>query len=373
MPIQTANIDQTSSGVAAISITTNEMLTIATNVIVQSEAGDGIDENDGIAGTIQILNHGSISANGNGIFTNAASSNVLIDNFAGASIVGSIGIDISETHDTIVNAGSIVGTSTGIQDLAAYSLDVVNSGDIFGTEFGANLGPGGTLNNSGHIWSDDTGVVMDVSSFSSSIQNSGTIQGSHRAVAAYGSSQFTLVNKGTIDGDVNLTTSGPELITNTGRIDGSVELGSGFNTFNGRGGTVTGTITGGAGVDYIYLGNDGETADGGGGFNKLYAGAGADTFVYSALGSNTGTQIYGFNVNEDTIELNSSVFTKLTAGQTPTFSVGSAATSPTDYLFYNSTTGALYYDTNGSGAGQTHLLGYIGAHLQYTAANFQVV
>jgi hypothetical protein len=373
MPIQTTNIDQTSSGVAAISITTNEMLAIAANIVVQSEAGNGIRENDGTSGNgEQILNYGFVSAADYGIFTTSAVTWCFIDNAAGASIVGARGIDISELDDTIVNAGSIVGTSVGIDDEASF-LTVRNSGDIFGGVFGAELGPGDSLNNSGSISSNDTGVQMAVTTNLGAINNAGTIEGTHRAVAAYGSSQFTLVNKGKIDGDVILTTSGADLITNTGTIDGSVELGSGFNTFNGRRGTVTGTLTGGTGLDTIYLGNDGETVDGGGGLDQVYGGLGADTFAFSHDGATNAATIHGFNVGNDAIELSHSLFTKLVVGATPTFAISNYATSVSDHLFYNTTGGSLWYDSNGSAAGGVVEIANLGAGLKLAASNFTVV
>jgi Ca2+-binding RTX toxin-like protein len=60
-------------------------------------------------------------------------------------------------------------------------------------------------------------------------------------------------------------------------------------------------------------------------------------------------RIVGFNVAADTIQLDHSVFTGLTPGATPVFAIASSPTSASDHLFYNSSTGALYYDVDGSG------------------------
>ena len=55
--------------------------------------------------------------------------------------------------------------------------------------------------------------------------------------------------------------------------------------------------------------------------------------------------------NTQQIELSQSVYKAFSAGgniSAANFSNAAAATSPTDYLYYNAATGGLYYDANGS-------------------------
>jgi Ca2+-binding RTX toxin-like protein len=44
-----------------------------------------------------------------------------------------------------------------------------------------------------------------------------------------------------------------------------------------------------------------------------------------------------------------------------------------DYLIYNSNTGALFYDANGNGTGQSVQIALLGTNLALTAADFSVV
>jgi Ca2+-binding RTX toxin-like protein len=136
---------------------------------------------------------------------------------------------------------------------------------------------------------------------------------------------------------------------------------------------VDGVITGGSGVDTIYLGSDGETVDGGGGLDQIYGGTGADTFAFSHDGATNAATIHGFNVANDTIELSHSLFTKLAIGATPTFAISKFATSASDHLFYNTTGGTLWYDSNGNAAGGVVEIANLGAGLKLTASNFTVV
>lgn len=108
------------------------------------------------------------------------------------------------------------------------------------------------------------------------------------------------------------------------------------------------TLNGGAGSDYLY---------GGAGNDRLTGGAGNDIFVFdSALNAATNKDIItDFNSANDTIRLENSIFTRLATGTllssqfkaTPT----GAAIDANDYILYNTTTGALIYDANGSVAG----------------------
>jgi Ca2+-binding RTX toxin-like protein len=82
-------------------------------------------------------------------------------------------------------------------------------------------------------------------------------------------------------------------------------------------------------------------------------GWGADIIRFdSLLGALNIDTITDYNVLDDTIELENSIFTKLAAGalNPASFQVGAAAAA-NDYVLYNSATGALSYDADGKGAG----------------------
>lgn len=126
------------------------------------------------------------------------------------------------------------------------------------------------------------------------------------------------------------------------RLDG----GSGNDNLKGDGGKDT--LIGGTGNDRL---------DGGAGNDNLKGGTGLDLFRFgSALGSGNRDTVGDFNAADDTIELENALFAKLTA----TGTLGAAyfrasgtglAADGNDYILYNTTTGVLCYDADGSGAG----------------------
>ena len=132
---------------------------------------------------------------------------------------------------------------------------------------------------------------------------------------------------------------------------------AGTGALNMTGSNSAQTITGNAGANVLdgKLGND-----------TLVGDAGNDTFAFSTTGGATNTDtITGFVVADDQIELNNSVFTTLTtiSGAVNSFGQLNAtafasnatgvATSADTRIIYNSTTGALSYDSNGNVAGGT--------------------
>ena len=131
------------------------------------------------------------------------------------------------------------------------------------------------------------------------------------------------------------------------RLDGGVgddrlSGGSGRDLLRGRSGDDR--LDGGAGRD---------TLNGGLGDDTLIGGSGADAFRFNtALSSSNIDTIRNYNASSDTIELDNSVFTGLPTGvlSADAFQIGTAAVDATDRIIYDDTTGALYFDADGSGA-----------------------
>ena len=134
------------------------------------------------------------------------------------------------------------------------------------------------------------------------------------------------------------------------------------------GNAATNTLLGGAGNDYLTgagghdrvvgeAGNDKLVC--GPGVDTLTGGAGHDTFVFSGPPGTSANRdvITDFSHVDDTFQLENAFFTKLGALSgahmlAPAyFRAGPAALDGNDYLVYNQTNGALYYDSNGSVAG----------------------
>ncbi|MBM1172057.1 polysaccharide lyase family 7 protein [Microvirga arabica] len=135
---------------------------------------------------------------------------------------------------------------------------------------------------------------------------------------------------------------------------------------------VTGTsgndwLKGNAGRDVLWgkLGSD-----------VLTGGTEQDAFVFdTAIGKDV-DYITDFNVPDDSIRLENSIFTKL--GSTGTLSassfvVGEKALDSNDYIVYNANTGALSYDADGSGAAAAVLFAVIENKAVLTAADFIVI
>ncbi|UVF19279.1 hypothetical protein HPT29_023070 [Microvirga terrae] len=87
-------------------------------------------------------------------------------------------------------------------------------------------------------------------------------------------------------------------------------------------------------------------------------------------------RIVDFNVAEDTIRLEDRIFNR--AGPTGTlsaeaFQVGARAQDADDRVIYDSTTGALYYDRDGSGSSNQVKFAQLSSGLALTSDNFLLV
>jgi Ca2+-binding RTX toxin-like protein len=147
-------------------------------------------------------------------------------------------------------------------------------------------------------------------------------------------------------------------------------IGSSLNDFV-YGNNAANAIYGGTGYDTIkgYAGND-----------TLTGGSGQDTFVFnSALSASTNVdQIADYNVAADTIQLENAIFTAivgtgtLTAAQFAANTTGLAADA-NDRIIYETDTGKLFYDADGTGAGAAIQFATLSVNLTLTNADFFVV
>jgi Ca2+-binding RTX toxin-like protein len=143
---------------------------------------------------------------------------------------------------------------------------------------------------------------------------------------------------------------------------------TGTNAINGTGNTLANTLTGNTGNNSLDGGAGNDTLNGGAGNDALTGGTGLDTFRFSsALSGSNVDSVNAFVAADDRIELENSVYTKLTATGLLSASFFRANTSGTaadsnDYLIYETDTGFLRYDADGSGAGVAVLVArFVGA------------
>ena len=136
------------------------------------------------------------------------------------------------------------------------------------------------------------------------------------------------------------------------------------------------SINGGAGADTIVGGGTTDAINGKGGNDTLTGGAGVNNYFFTtALNAATNDPtITNFHTATDLFNLSHTVFTALTAGALPAadFAVGSAATTTSQHILYNSATGALLYDPDGSGSAAAVQFATVSTGLNLTAANFNV-
>ena len=146
------------------------------------------------------------------------------------------------------------------------------------------------------------------------------------------------------------------------------------NRLFGQGGIDT--IYGQAGNDILDGGAGNDFLAGGLGNDNLTGGANNDTFFFNTTlnaATNVDT-ITDFSVPNDTIRLEDAIFTALAAGTlaASAFTIGAAATSAAHRIVYNSATGALIYDSNGSAAGGATQFAVLGTGLALTNADFLI-
>ena len=155
----------------------------------------------------------------------------------------------------------------------------------------------------------------------------------------------------------NLTLSGSAAIDGTGNTLDNVILGNtGNNVLSGLDGNDT--LTGGLGNDTLLGGIGNDRLAGGAGNDTLNGGAGTDTFLFDSA-PNAATNLdtlQDFTSGSDKLSFSRAVFTGFAgtgAMSVDAFWSGagvSAAHDATDRFIYNTTTGALWYDADGTGA-----------------------
>ena len=160
-------------------------------------------------------------------------------------------------------------------------------------------------------------------------------------------------------------TSGSDNWTGTAGDDIFDGLGS-SDVLRGLGGNDT--LKGGSGGDSLY---------GGAGNDILTGNGGRDTFYFdTAPGAGNLDRITDFTPGSDRVALENGIFTALGSAGTLSSSAfyrGAAAHDATDRIIYDSGTGHLFYDPDGTGAAAAMHIADLAAGLSLSASSFLVV
>ena len=132
---------------------------------------------------------------------------------------------------------------------------------------------------------------------------------------------------------------------------------TGTRAINAIGNGAANTIVGNSASNHLTGGAGNDILNGRAGDNILIGGAGKDYFQFRTadhIGNGGLDRITDFNVVDDTIKLDKTIFTVFTnpepsAIRNSQFVTGSKALDRDDFIIYNNKTGQLLYDADGSG------------------------
>jgi Ca2+-binding RTX toxin-like protein len=136
-------------------------------------------------------------------------------------------------------------------------------------------------------------------------------------------------------------------------------------------------LYGNEGIDTLNGGDGNDLLNGGVGNDKLTGGDGDDTFAFDtpfAAGNNIDL-VADFTPGSDTIQVDqTNYFQGLSLGELAAsqFAIGSA-TGTGPQIVYNQTTGALFFDSDGAGAGVAARFATVAGHPTLSASDFFVV
>ena len=179
----------------------------------------------------------------------------------------------------------------------------------------------------------------------------------------------------TVEAAVSSPPAGPVYTTGTAGNDTyDFSTRTGVQTVAGNGGNDV--ITTGSAADTINGGAGNDTINGGTGKDTLTGGGDQDTFVFTSA---DGDKIVDFSVADDTIALSKGAFGAITEQNATDhilmasqFAIGAAATTIDQRVIYNASTGALYYDADGSGAGVAVQVALLAKTLALTHDDFVI-
>jgi len=245
----------------------------------------------------------------------------------------------------LTGAGAIDGTGNVLDNtLAGNSGDNVLDGGVGNDTLAGGAGNDTyACNATGDVVTERADAGID------------TVRSSVTSTLSANVEKLVLIGAGAIDGAGNT-------------LDNTLSGNSGNNAL--AGGTGNDTLSGAAGND---------TLSGGNGKDSLAGGAGQDVFRLASLpGASNADQIADFNVVDDRIKLDNAIFDELAlAGPLNAANfranLTGTAVDGNDYVLYDTDSGRLFYDADGSGTGAKLLVATLAGLPALTAADLWVV
>jgi Ca2+-binding RTX toxin-like protein len=321
---------------------------------------------DNLNGTGNALNNDLSGNSGRNLLSAGAGNDFLAGGGGVDTLVGGLGNDtyyVDNASDSIVESAN--SGLDSVQSTVSYTLaaNVENLTLTFASTLTANInGVGNALAN-----------VITGNQGNNILNGNG---GDDRLIGAGGDDTYVVTDVKDII--VEYANGGVDLVQSSG----SYTLGGTYAENLILTGSATANGTGNF-LANIIRGNNGDNVlSGGAGNDTLTGGLGNDAFLFNTALSATANKdtITDLSAGE-TLQLNHLIFTQLGAAGSlagSLFKAGAGLTSgqgTDDRIVYNTTTGNLYYDADGSGAGASILFAQLGTttHPSLTAAVIQVV
>ncbi|MES1985885.1 MAG: hypothetical protein V4461_13120 [Pseudomonadota bacterium] len=258
-------------------------------------------------------------------------------------------------------ANTVTGNST---DNHVYGLA---GNDILYGSTGNDTLIGGEGNDGLHGDAGSDSMVGGIGNDSYYVDNAGDVvtenasEGTDKVVSSILYSLGANVENLTLSGTADINGMGNELVN-------SILGNSGNNSLNGNGGKDA--LNGGAGNDTLI---------GGAGADALTGGVGNDTFVFNNLTISADKDtIKDFVSGQDRIAIDHLAFGTFASHAlgmltTDDFTIGTAATTASQHIVYNSTTGALFYDADGMGGAAQIQIALVTGHPALSVADFMLI
>jgi len=152
---------------------------------------------------------------------------------------------------------------------------------------------------------------------------------------------------------------------------------TGSAAINGTGNSLANVLAGNSGNNLLRGEGGNDVLKGGLGMDTLAGGAGQDQFWFdTALGGTNIDTIGDFNVVDDSIHLDRTIFAGIAANgalAAGAFRIGIAALDADDRIVYDAATGNLWYDRDGAGGVAAVQFAKLSTGLALTAADFVAV